>query len=128
MSAFSLACSLGEKTPHHPPYNQKLLDLIYKYNPNINHTDKFLRIKDEIDLKNASIPGPLFARKTLLKKNLSIEEQFYILFPVIALIIYKLFRKYFLWIIISISIISFSLKCFKTPKNSLSLSPSSYSV
>ena len=41
MSAFSLACSLGEKTIQHPPYNQKLLDLIYKYNPNINHTDKF---------------------------------------------------------------------------------------
>ncbi|MDA9330937.1 cell division protein FtsI, partial [Gammaproteobacteria bacterium] len=39
------------------------------------NTDKFLRIKDEIDLKNVSIPGPLFARKTLLKKNLSIEEQ-----------------------------------------------------
>ena len=45
--------------------------------------------------------------------SLAIEEQFYILFPIIALIIYKLFRKYFLWIIISISIISFSLNIFE---------------
>lgn len=44
--------------------------------------------------------------------SLAIEEQFYIIFPVIALIFYKLFRKYFFWIIISISIISFSLNIF----------------
>ena len=45
--------------------------------------------------------------------SLAIEEQFYVIFPVIALIFYKLFRKYFFWIIISISIFSFSLNIFE---------------
>ena len=65
MSAFSLACSLGEKTPHHPPYNQKLLDLIYKYNPNINHTDKFLRTP----LHMAARVGNLTAVNFLINKG-----------------------------------------------------------
>ena len=37
--------------------------------------DKFLRIKDKINLEQISISGALFTRKTLLKKNLSRDEQ-----------------------------------------------------
>ena len=37
--------------------------------------DKFLRIKDKINLEEMSISGASFTRKTLLKKNLSRDEQ-----------------------------------------------------
>ena len=43
MSALSLACSLGEKTEAHRPYNKKLVGTILKYNPDINKKDDWGR-------------------------------------------------------------------------------------
>jgi ankyrin repeat protein len=43
MSALSLMCSLPEPTPNHRVHSKKLLDTIFKFNPDINHKDSLGR-------------------------------------------------------------------------------------
>ena len=71
MSALSLACSLGEKTEAHKPYNKKLIGTILKYNPNINHKDDWGRTP----LHMACNSGNLTAVKTLIEIGVSLNDE-----------------------------------------------------
>ena len=71
MSALSLACSLGEKTEAHKPYNQKLVNTILKYNPDVNQKDDWGRTP----LHLACNSGNLTAVKTLIAVGVSSNDE-----------------------------------------------------
>ena len=43
MSSLSLTCSLPDNTQAHHANIQKMLETIWKFNPSVNHQDRFLR-------------------------------------------------------------------------------------
>jgi len=71
MSALSLACSLGEETEAHKPYNLKLVSTILKYNPDINQKDDWGRTP----LHLACNSGNLTAVNTLIAIGVSSDDE-----------------------------------------------------